>query len=223
MKMSNNIGKLTTPSGEGASIEIDSNLIKINNPLEFDSRGKIRYDSNQKWMVLQNHYPDGDLDKGPFILLHDSDKYSKDHINDYRNGCISIAARYDENNKTVLSITKNKGFSNISINQVTDGIPVVSSIDSVVSNGTNYIQYTSGLMLYWDYSVNYDEVVTYPIPFISLPALSFGYLSKGEQYTNIGYAVNSSTSGFTCKIRNLINDTLATQSNVSCLAIGRWK
>ena len=33
--MSENIGKLTTPNNDGDSIEVDSNLIKINNPLEF--------------------------------------------------------------------------------------------------------------------------------------------------------------------------------------------
>ena len=220
--MSENIGKLTTPNNDGASIELDSNLIKINNPLEFNSRGKIRYDSNQKWMVLQNHYPDGDLDKGPFILLHDSDKYSKDHINDHQNGCISIAARYDENNKTVLSITKSKGFSNISINQVTDGIPAVSSIDSVVSNGTNYIQYNSGLAICWGLNILPNTTVTYPITFTSSPCVTYGYKSNGTTYRHV-QGHNSTSTGFTMAIYDENNKLLTSNTSCEYLAIGRWK
>lgn len=95
--------------------------------------------------------------------------------------------------------------------------------DSIYSSGNNYIQYTNGLLIYWNFIVNHNQVITYPIPFISRPCVSFGYHSKGEEYTNIGYTVNDSNTGFTCKIRNLVNNTLATQSNVSCIAIGRWK
>ena len=221
--MSENIGKLTTPNNDGASIEVDSNLIKINNPLEFDYRGKIRYDPNQKWFAIQDHYPDGDLDKGPFILLADGDKYPEDHTNNYQNGAVTLCARSKgESNKTVLAIIQRKT-NNLTLNNIIDNVSTISIIDSILRQGNNYIQYTSGLLICQSPVIAGDEVVTYPIPFIELPALAFGYMANDVVNARMGYAINYSNTGFTCKIRNIIGGDLVTQSDISYIAIGRWK
>ena len=84
-------------------------------------------------------------------------------------------------------------------------------------------QYTNGLLICWNAIVGGDVVVTYPIPFINLPALTFGYMANSVSSTRIGYAINYSNTGFTCKIRDMFSEELVTQSDVPYIAIGRWK
>ena len=202
--MSENIGKLTTPSGDGARIEVTENIININKTIRTPN-GFIDVISEE---AINNNLSE--------LLISSGDEY-------LAGGYIALRSLKDELLPGGFLVgCKNKDNLNVSLTGHID--PNTNKaylffnsklIDSIYSFGDNYIQYTNGLLICWGY-IQYtltNTIVNFPIAYIRNPSVITGNTGDG---TGIANADIITTTGFTYKAIN---------SSVSgyYLSIGYWK
>ena len=202
------IGRLTTPSGEGGYIEVDNAGIIINHEIQVNDR-VICKRTNLSDLTLVG----GNTNYGAALVLYGSEQ-NKEH------GAFQLCAQSIEPNE----FTNESGriwLSGKTNNELRWNNKL---IDSIHSFGDNYIQYTNGLAICWGTNIRSRQSITYPVSFISYPSTTYGFSSSSTAYRHI-QGHNSSTTGFTMAIYDENNNLLTNTDNVTSeyLAIGRWK
>lgn len=224
--MASNIGIFSTPNGD-TSLVVRDNKIIANYPIEFNNKGKIRYEENKRWLVVQNHTTDGDIDKGPFIILTDIDAYDPSSSDKYLNGSIDICSRIDENNKTTLNISYNGG---VYIYRVVNGIGNINRVVDVYNyqihqdNANWYRKYSDGWIEQGGYingTFTYGLTpVTFPIAFVNMPKYAHAYFDFGNDYLfTSGDAVSG---GAATDIASSMKDITNTGFKIQSYASRSW-
>lgn len=91
----------------------------------------------------------------------------------------------------------------------------VGEAEKVDSQGTNWIRYKSGLQMCWESSIYTDSVWSFPIAFLTTPALQIASIA-GYPTVSMRDASNTSVT-----LKGLTSHDDAIESSV--FAIGRWK
>ena len=150
--MNENIGKLTTPSGDGASITVypEGSLTTIDSALRFlNDHGFITCDDNCDGLVLHSSTANS---TGAFIQLHNRNR-----------------STYPGE---VRFCTCNEDGSNTLFRACTNGDLLWGgrNLEGIYSKGSNYIQYTNGLLVQYGkiiVSNAKESIVSLHIPYIN--------------------------------------------------------
>ena len=203
--MSENIGKLTTPSGDGASIEVHDTKINITASLTNPSNGNLSYLNDNKHIATilsgENNYNDG--------------------------SCVLCFSNNSTNNPGQLWLRTQTGIGPnvLKVTTKPDELTINNKqIDTIYSFGDNYIQYTNGLLLQWGaFSSQTNSVasINFYIPYIKIPTVlaQVTGVSISGHYT---IRTSSNTAYFNFIT---ISGTGAIESGIGFkwFAIGRWK
>ena len=209
--MSNNIGKLTTPSGEGASIECTSNYLKDNETevIIINNIGTLRSNTSNLYKSLElTSDPNEWASNGAYISLRSSlAGYSPSVINllSSLNGNITSLEIFP--NGDIVSYIKNS----------TDGTQHHRNIESIYSFSNNHIQYTNGLAICWLFVSNTGTsayTFTLPIAFKDTEYRCFGCDTGSARYSVAVQKLSTSSVNIYCGEGTW---------GVNVLAIGRWK
>lgn len=104
------------------------------------------------------------------------------------------------------------------------------SVERVNSQEWNYIRYENGLQIcrFWVTipSGSIGTNITYPMPFISNPAVSVAYIggNVGEEVCHVATCIGTEkTTGCAVFARNIVDQSYHWGRNVWVIAIGQWK
>ena len=208
--MSENIGKLTTPSGDGARIEVHDTKINITAPLANPSNGNLSYLNDNKHIATilsgENNYNDG--------------------------SCVLCFSNNSTNNPGQLWLRTQTGIGPnvLKVTTKPDELTINNKpIDTIYSSGNNYIKYTNGLLIQWgrDYiPINSaSKTISFYIPYLENDDNAYNtYISSNcvDVVSYIFHSYYKSASDFTV-ISHLSDGTLLGNKYFKWLAIGRWK
>ena len=145
-----NIGKLTTPSGEGASITIDGNNINIPANMNlvlgnYKIQGVIDSAGRERLVILPKD--DDIVDKGNTItgcglqLSSSTDTMMNNSIQwTISNTIGDLAYR-------AITYSGNTGTFSVDVNNADNTEVIRARVDSIYSSSNNHIQYTNGLLI----------------------------------------------------------------------------
>lgn len=206
--MSENIGKLTTPSGDGASIEVHDTKINITASLTNPSNGNLSYLNDNKHIATilsgENNYNDG--------------------------SCVLCFSNNSTNNPGQLWLRTQTGIGPnvLKVTTKPDELTINNKqIDSIYSSGSNYIQYTNGLCFNFGRTVipanSYSASITFSQSYIEnqLPianvTLASDYINSTE--FKLSTTITSTQLTIYCTSNGLYN----MDRNINYFVIGYWK
>ena len=212
--MSENIGKLTAPSGEGASIEVNSDNIIFNNLIYFPTtpintdglRCSIVGTSNNELRFFANKYNSTTGINTAALFLYGSDI-------DSLSGQFRLRAYNKTTDEKYDLIGRTNGdllFNNL-------------KIESVYSSSTNHIQYTNGLLIQWGYINQVSSAgstVTLPIAYKDGNyGISAVRSATGNGETNLNIRIINNPTSISFEVAN------STTTSTTCrwMTIGYWK
>lgn len=131
-----------------------------------------------------------------------------------------ITDTYAKKTDIPAAITVDSALSSTSTNPVQNkviktALDDVGTAEKVDSQGTNWIRYKSGLQMCWESSIYTDSVWSFPVAFLTTPALQ---ISSIVGYSTVSMVSASNTS---VALKGLNRHDDAIESSV--FAIGRWK
>lgn len=207
--MSENIGILSTPDGNGAYIKV-SNDSSIN--LSGVFKDFIRFPSGIIYSNNNEDYKLITITAGTTI----NNSYSS-------NACLHLFRSDDINAPGWFELVANDGTNGASLLGKSQNQSLTwygRTIDTIHSSGTNHIQYTNGLLICFDklsYPANTtSKTFSFPKTFIEIPSITISTSS-----INFFYGVNVVTSSnfeITCSGNG--NSAIV---SIRYIAIGRWK
>lgn len=209
-----NIGKLTTPSGEGASITIDNDIIKVTKNIVFDNNTLIGYTEdwpNELYLsanidVRETESPTA-LGNSAFIALRNNNYTGAEGPGSFTIGLRTPATSERDSVYRTLQAT-------------TDSEELTwhyKPIETVYDIDDSYIKYSNGLLIQWLFSssTGTDAVtVTFPIAF------------KTNEYRCIG--VDTGSARYPIGIKKQSTSSVLVYGGegtwgIDIIAIGRWR
>ena len=205
----NNIGRLTTPSGEGASITVypEGNLITIDGGLRFINNHEfITCDDTCYSLVLHSSVTNN---TGAFIQLHNRNR-----------------STYPGE---VRFCTCNEDGSNTLFRACTDGKLLWGgrNLEGIFSKGSNYIKYTNGLCFNFGRKVipanSYSTSITFSQSYIE-DQLPIANVTLASDYINstefkLSTTITSTQLTIYCTSNGLYN----MDRSINYFVIGYWK
>lgn len=205
--MSENIGILSTPDGTGANIK----TLQLQNEslsLLINNQAKIQTNVTNLYKSIE--------------ILSDTDTW------DTTGSAICLRSKYAESvDKGTFQILASDGESRITLvgwpnkNLTWDN----KFIDTIYSSGSNYIQYTNGLLICFDnvdlVSTNGTEIsqiINFPIAFTYVGSI----ITNVNSHHCITTAYNLTTTGFAYRVVSIDNYNI-TSLDGRYIAIGYWK
>ena len=205
-----NIGKLTTPDGNGASIEVSDKKVYINNTLRADNiqayGDNISCINDTSFIRINGG---SEYTHGSHLLLTGKD--FNNGVQDYL-GLFELCARNDNYNYALIG----KADKNATL--AWNG----KIVDTIHSFGTNHIQYTNGLLIQWN-TIRIESglsiINTFTIPFVDTSYACIPIYHTTQATANSIVAVSKTDKSYITIYRSSDN----TSSSISYIAIGRWK